>query len=207
MTIVVDRRQRQPSAAGVSTRAADLQHAVIGTIPLKLPVGEFLWQAWALLKVAAKPALLMAAAAMIVAVTATMLAPTASADTTGELKSAVAAKRGGCQALQSDPVLDAVAQRANLETLAYAGHTARFQPIADPMPMLRQLSYPAGKAKLLAGFGDAQQFADPQQKAVYGATLFGWDTIPDCSYTRYGADALTDPKTGNVFTLLLLVGN
>jgi hypothetical protein len=109
--------------------------------------------------------------------------------------------------LQSDPVLDSVAQRANLETEAYAGHTARFQPIEDPMPMLRQLSYPAGKAKLLAGFGDAAQFADPQQKAVYGATLFGWDTIPDCSYTRYGADSLTDPKTGNVFTVIVLAGD
>ncbi|OMC39565.1 hypothetical protein A5742_04970 [Mycolicibacterium fortuitum] len=179
MTIVADRRQRQSSAAGVSTRVVDLHHAVRG----------------------------VAAAALMAAVMATMLAPTSSADTTGELQSALAAKRGGCPALQSDPVLDAVAQRANLETQAYARHTARFQPIEDPMPMLRQLSYPAGKAKLLAGFGDAQQFADPQQKAVYGATLFGWDTIPDCSYTRYGAHALTDPETGNVFTLILVVGN
>ncbi len=143
---------------------------------------------------------------MMAAVTATVLAPTSVADPTGELKSAVEAKRGGCPALQSDPVLDAVAQRANRETQAYAGFAARYQPMEDPMPTLRELSYPAGKSKMLSGFGDAQQFADPQQKAAYGATLFGWDTIPDCSYTRYGADAVTETKSGNAFATVVLVG-
>ncbi len=75
------------------------------------------------------------------------------------------------------------------------------------MPTLRELSYPAGKSKLLSGFGDAQQFADPQQKAAYGVTLFGWDTIPDCSYTRYGANASTDTKSGNAFATVVLVGD
>jgi hypothetical protein len=149
----------------------------------------------------------VAAAAMMAAVTATMLAPASSAAFTGELKSAVEAKRGGCPALQSDPVLDAVAQRANLETQTYARFAARFQPMEDPMPMLRQLSYPAGKSKMLTGFGDAQQFPDPQQKAVHGVTLFGWDTIPDCSFTRYGADAATDTKNGNAFAVVVLVGD
>ena len=144
---------------------------------------------------------------MMAAVAAIVLAPTSSADSTGELKSAVEAKRGGCPALQSDRLLDAVAQRANLETKAYARFAARFQPMEDPMPMLRQLAYPAGKAKMLSGFGDAQQFADPLQKAVYGATLFGWDTIPDCSYTRYGADAATEDKNGNAFAVVVLVGD
>lgn len=144
---------------------------------------------------------------MMAAVTATVLAPTSVADPTGELKSAVEAKRGGCPALQSDPVLDAVAQRANRETQAYAGFAARYQPMEDPMPTLRELSYPAGKSKMLSGFGDAQQFADPQQKAAYGATLFGWDTIPDCSYTRYGADAVTETKSGNAFATVVLVGD
>lgn len=149
----------------------------------------------------------VAAAATMAAVTAIMLAPTSSADSTGELKSAVEAKRGGCPALQSDPVLDAVAKRANLETQTYAAFAARYQPMEDPMPMLRQLSYPARKSKMLSGFGDAQQFADPLQKAVYGATLFGWDTIPDCSYTRYGADAVTETKSGNAFAVVVLVGD
>lgn len=149
----------------------------------------------------------VAAAAMMAAVTATFAAPTASADFTGELKSAVQAKRGRCPALQSDPVLDQVALRANLETQAYVGHTARFQPMEDPMPLLRQASYPAGKGKMLSGFADPQQFADPQHVAIHGATLFGWDSIPDCSYNRYGADAATEPNSGKAFVVVVLVGN
>jgi hypothetical protein len=148
----------------------------------------------------------MAVAAMMATVASMVLAPTSSADSTADLRSAVAAKRGGCPALQSDPVLDGVAQLANLETQNYASHTARFQPMEDPMPMLRQLSYPAGKAKLLAGFANVQKFADAPQKAIYGATLFGWDTIPDCSYTRYGADVVTNADTGNTTAAIVLVG-
>lgn len=75
------------------------------------------------------------------------------------------------------------------------------------MPTLRQLSYPAGKAKLLSGFANANQFADAPQKAIYGATLFGWDTIPDCSYTRYGADVVTDTNTGNTTAVIVLAGD
>jgi hypothetical protein len=145
--------------------------------------------------------------AMMAAVAATLLAPSSSADSTADLRSAVAAKRGGCPALKSDPVLEGVAQRANLETQNYANHTARFQPMEDPMPTLRQLSYPARKAKLLAGFADAHQFADAPQKAIYGAALFGWDTIPDCSYTRYGADVVTDTKTGKTTAAIVLAGD
>ncbi|MCV7065927.1 hypothetical protein H7H51_09700 [Mycolicibacterium farcinogenes] len=149
----------------------------------------------------------MTIAVMMTAVVATLLAPAASADPTSDLRSAVAAKRDSCPALQSDPVLDGVAQRANLETQNYANHAARYQPMEDPMPMLRQLSYPAGKAKLLAGFASVQKFADAEQKAIYGAVLFGWDTIPDCTYNRYGADVLTDGTTGNTTAAIVLVGD
>lgn len=145
--------------------------------------------------------------AMMAALAATLLAPSSAADSTADLRSAVAAKRGGCPALQSDPVLEGIAQRANLETQNYANHTARFQPMEDPMPTLRQLSYPAAKAKLLAGFASTHQFADAPQKAIYGATLFGWDTIPDCSYTRYGADVVTDNNTGNTMAAVVLAGD
>ncbi|MCP3810895.1 hypothetical protein NLX62_00835 [Mycobacteriaceae bacterium Msp059] len=146
-------------------------------------------------------------AAIMTALAAVSLAPAAAADPTADLRSAVAAKRGGCPALQSDPVLEGVAQRANIETQNYANRTARFQPMEDPMPMLRQLSYPAGKAKLLAGFASAQKFPDAEQKAIYGAALFGWDTIPDCTYTRYGADVRTDTNTGNSTAAIVLAGD
>ena len=94
-----------------------------------------------------------------------------------------------------------------MQTQKYASHTARFQPMTDPMPMLRQLSYPAGKAKLLAGFADVHDFEDAEQRAIYGATLFGWDTIPDCTYTRYGADLTTDADTGITTTAIVLAGD
>jgi phospholipid/cholesterol/gamma-HCH transport system permease protein len=52
-------------AAGTTGRAVQLtvavfRYAVLDTLTLRLPVGEFLWQAWALLKVTATPAVLMA---------------------------------------------------------------------------------------------------------------------------------------------------
>ncbi|MCV7335909.1 MULTISPECIES: hypothetical protein [Mycolicibacterium] len=146
-------------------------------------------------------------AAIMTVAAAITFAPSAHADPTEDLRSAVAAKRGDCPALQADPVLEGVAQRANLETQSYANRTARFQPMEDPMPMLRQLSYPAGKAKLLAGFASTQKFPDAEQKAIYGAALFGWDTIPDCTYTRYGANVVTDPNTGNTTAAIVLAGD
>jgi phospholipid/cholesterol/gamma-HCH transport system permease protein len=52
-------------AAGTTGRAVQLavavfRYAVLDTFTLRLPVGEFLWQAWALLKVTVTPAVLMA---------------------------------------------------------------------------------------------------------------------------------------------------
>jgi phospholipid/cholesterol/gamma-HCH transport system permease protein len=52
-------------AAGTTGRTARLfvnviRYSVLDTLTLRLPVGEFLWQAWVLLKVTATPAVLMA---------------------------------------------------------------------------------------------------------------------------------------------------
>lgn len=140
------------------------------------------------------------------ALAAIVLAPPSSADPTADLRSEVAARRGSCAALRPDPVLDGVAQRADFETQSYASHTARFLPMEDPMPMLRQLSYPAGKAKLLTGFAGPDR-SNPRKAAIYGAALFGSETIPDCSYTRYGVDVVTDAKTGNATAAIVLVGD
>lgn len=148
----------------------------------------------------------VAAVSTMTAVTAMLFAPLSTADPVDDLRAAIAAKRGNCPALQADPLLDGVAQRANRETQSYVNHTARFQPMEDPMPMLRQMSYPAAKAKLLAGFAGTNK-PDPQQAAIYGATLFGSDTIPDCTYTRYGADVVTDTNTGNTTVAIVLAGN
>lgn len=145
--------------------------------------------------------------AVMIALTAVAPAPAASADTTADLRSAVSARRGSCPALQLDPVLDQVAQTANLQTQKYVNHAARFEPMTDPMPVLRQLAYPAGKAKLFFGFADVHKFVDAPQKAIYGVTLFGSQDIPDCTYTRYGADVLSDPNTGKTTTAVLLAGD
>lgn len=149
----------------------------------------------------------VALSATMAVVTAIGLAPSSLADPTADLRAAVAAKRGGCAALKPDPVLDGVAQRADIETQSYAGHTARYMPMEDPMPMLHQLSYPAGKAKLFTGFADATRFEDFQEKASYGAVLFASETIPDCSYNRYGADVLIDANAGRALAAIVLAGD
>jgi phospholipid/cholesterol/gamma-HCH transport system permease protein len=61
---------------GMRLAAAVLWYSVVDTVTLRMPVGEFLWQAWALLKVTAIPALLMAVpfGAMVTVVTSGLVA-------------------------------------------------------------------------------------------------------------------------------------
>jgi phospholipid/cholesterol/gamma-HCH transport system permease protein len=70
-----------PRAIGTIGRATRLafdvmRFSIVDTVTLRLPVGEFLWQAWALLKVTAIPALLMAIpfGAMVTVVTSGLVA-------------------------------------------------------------------------------------------------------------------------------------
>jgi ferredoxin len=140
----------------------------------------------------------------ITAVLAISLAPTSVADATANLTSQLDAARGGCSRLQSDPVLNDVALRANSETQSYIEHTARFEPFEDPMPVLRGMGYKAGKAKLIPGYGDTEA------KAIYGVILHGWVAIPDCTYTRYGVNVLNNPEGmhgGYVLAALVLAGD
>lgn len=136
----------------------------------------------------------------------TLLAPPASADATDDLRAAIAAKRGNCPVLQRDPVLDGVAEQANRETQDYAQQIARFKPMEDPMPTLQRLGYPASKAKLLSGFSGPER-DDAIETAIKGATLFGWDTIPDCTYNRYGAHAMLNTLNGNATAAVVLAGD
>ena len=135
------------------------------------------------------------------AVVAISLAPTAAADVTADLTATVDGARGGCPALQSDPVLTDAAIRATSETQAYVEHAARFIPFEDPMPVLREMGYNAGKAKLVVGYGDSQD------KAIRGISVLGWDTIPDCSYTKYGLSALYGARGDYVLTAMVLAGD
>lgn len=140
----------------------------------------------------------LAAAAMV-------SAPVTAADAISDLRAATEARRGSCPALQQDSVLDSVAEQANLETQHYAQKIARFQPMEDPMPALQRLGYPASKAKLLSGYSGPEH-SDATERAIYGAALFGWETIPDCTYTRYGAHVMTNAVNGNATAVILLAG-
>jgi hypothetical protein len=142
--------------------------------------------------------------AIITAVLAILLAPTSAADATANLRSGVDAARGGCPPLQSDPVLDDVARRANGETQSYIEHTARFEPFEDPMPVLHDLGYNASKAKLVPGYGDIEA------KAIHGVIVQGWNAIPDCTYTKYGVNVLANPEGmhgGYVLAALVLASD
>jgi hypothetical protein len=141
------------------------------------------------------------ASAIAVAVLAILLAPPSVADAAANLESKVDAARGRCAPLRPDPVLTDVAQRANFETQSYIEHTARFIPFEDPMPVLHDLGYNAGKAKLLAGYGDTED------KAIHGVIVVGWEAIPDCTYTKYGLNLLDNPDGGYVLTAAVLSGD
>ncbi|WP_111510848.1 hypothetical protein [Mycobacterium kyogaense] len=128
-------------------------------------------------------------------------APSAAADATASLRTQVDALRGTCPPFQLDPVLNDLALRANTETTAYKEHTARFIPFEDPLPVLHEMGYQAGKAKLHVGYGDS---AD---KAILGVTIFGWETLPDCTYTRYGLNVMDHADRGYVLAALVLAGD
>ncbi|BCO39286.1 hypothetical protein MINTM001_04250 [Mycobacterium paraintracellulare] len=101
-------------------------------------------------------------------------------------------------------MLNDVAQRANGETQSYIEHTARFEPFEDPMPVLHDLGYKAGKAKLIPGY------ADIEAKAIRGVIVHGWQAIPDCTYTKYGVNVLDNPEGmhgGYVLAALVLAGD
>ena len=136
----------------------------------------------------------------LVALLALLPAPAAEADSTADLKSAVDSARGGCPALQQDSTLDAVAARANNETNAYIQHTAKFVPFEDALPVLHDLGYPAGKAKLLAGYGDADT------KAVQGVVSQGFLAIPDCSYSKYGMNTFESGDGSYSLAAVVLAG-
>jgi hypothetical protein len=83
---------------------------------------------------------------------------------------------------------------------ALAG-AAVFEPFEDALPVLHEIGYKAGKAKLLAAY------AHDVPTAIHGAILFGWEAIPDCTYTSFGADILDNTKSaGYVLAAVILAG-
>lgn len=69
-------RTSDTAGRGIALAVDVVRYAITDTISLRLPVAEFLWQAWVLLKVTATPALLMAIpfGAMVTVVTSGLVA-------------------------------------------------------------------------------------------------------------------------------------
>jgi hypothetical protein len=139
------------------------------------------------------------------AVLAVSLAPTSTADATANLRSRVDSSHGaaGCAPYEPDPVLEELAQRNTAETDTYLGHTARLAPFENTlnkplMDLLRDKDYNASKAYLLVGYGHNE--AD----SINALLLQGAEYLPDCTYTKYGVNALTNDSQGYVLTAVIL---
>ena len=82
-------------------------------------------------------------------------------------------------------------------TSDYISHRNAAVPFTDPMPALKTIGYTGSKAILLSGYGTDE--AD----AIHGLVLEGRESIPNCSYTQYGASATRDDGGFNLTSLVL----
>ncbi len=129
-------------------------------------------------------------------------APSALAEPAPDLQGAVASLRSdaSCKPLHYDPVVEQAAEIINRLTDDYVNHTARQEPVADPVPGLKDLGYHGNKGTTLQGA--AKDDAD----AIKGMLLEGYAAIPDCSYTDFGISLRRNETTGYTFTSLVLAG-
>jgi hypothetical protein len=130
------------------------------------------------------------------------LGPGARADTSTNLRDAVAAGRGGssCEALRYNDVVGHVAEVINKSTDDYLNQTATRVPIADPLEGLKEFGYGGTKAYLLQGAHESEA------KAIKGALLQGYAAIPDCSYTDFGVSMVRNDATGYALAVVVLAG-
>jgi hypothetical protein len=129
------------------------------------------------------------------------LAPSAKADPVDSLRNAVTQLRApSCGGLRVDPIVEHAALDVNRSTQAWVDHTARAVPVPDPVPLLKDLGYTGGKAAMIFGAGNVDA------AAIEGLLLQGYDKIPDCSYTDYGASVIRDQTTGYVLMTVVLAG-
>ena len=153
---------------------------------------------------AAKAAI--SAAALLPVVGAAMLrAPGAAADPAPGLEQAVLAARGGasCAALQHNATVEHAAEIVNRSNYAYLNHSGDNVPIDEPHPtaIAKDLGIQGTKVVSLLGAGRIE--AD----AVKGVILQGYNAIPDCSYTSFGASQLYEEQSGLVLVAVVLVGS
>jgi hypothetical protein len=143
-----------------------------------------------------------AIAVMTTVVAGVFQAPRAAADFTNNLRGAVMqARLDACGPLRPEPLVDQTAAFAVRSTSTYLNHTARAVPMADPLPVLKDLGFNAGKATLLQGAGKTE--AD----AIKFILVSGYKDIPDCSYAEYGlSTSPNDNPNGYFLTALVLAG-
>ncbi|OJZ76355.1 hypothetical protein BRW65_01145 [Mycobacterium paraffinicum] len=129
-------------------------------------------------------------------------APSAGADATDNLRSAVDQVRAGtsCGALRGDPIIEKVATKINQSTQNYIDHQATQTPITDPLTGLKILGYRGTKATLLQGASTND--AD----SIKALILQGYNKIPDCAYTDFGANMQLNERTGYWLTAVVLAG-
>ena len=131
-----------------------------------------------------------------------VLAPSARADAVADLRDALASDRAAtsCGPLRSDPIVGQVAQKITQSNDDWLDHTATQVPIADPLPGLKILGYRGNKGTALQGAGKTEE------NAIKGVLLEGYDKIPDCSYTDYGASTQRNDRTGWYLATVVLAG-
>jgi hypothetical protein len=146
-------------------------------------------------------------AAMSIAVSADIaFAPSAFADLSDNLRSAVSAERGACGPLHSEPIVEKVADAINRSVRDYqANASAGAQPIDDPAPGLKALNYSGNKSKLLRGWGKTEAAAIKQVLIENIAVIEGPPVTQDCGFKDYGASVLFDEQFG-YFTSVVLAG-
>lgn len=128
--------------------------------------------------------------------------PSAAADPTEVLRSAVAAARGAssCGPLRSDPTVDQVAYLVNQSTDDWFNFASRAVPETDALPPLRDFGYEASTAAILSS-------ATPDEgTAVKALVLQGYAKIPDCSYTSFGVATTYNARKGLFLMTAVLAG-
>lgn len=141
--------------------------------------------------------------ALVVTMCATVwLAPATPADAATQVQDAVASLRHAtsCPPLRYNSVVKQAAEVINRLDDDYASHLARQEPVADPLPGLKDLGYSGKKAVLLRG--SATNDAD----AITVMLLEGYAAIPDCSYQDFGSSVRRNETLGYTFTSLILAG-
>lgn len=115
---------------------------------------------------------------------------------------AVAAARGtACGPLHYNPVVERAAEIVNRSTMVYLNHTGENIPADGPHPtaILNDLGIEVREDQSLHGAGRTDV------DALKGLLIQGYQAIPNCSYTDFGASHLYDELTGYHLVVVILV--